>query len=46
MLSIEDLHARYGDSHVLRGVSFALATFSAKSETVPTTVLCFAVVPH
>jgi len=26
MLSIEDLHARYGDSHVLRGVSFALAS--------------------
>ena len=26
MLSIEDLHARYGDSHVLRGVSLALAS--------------------
>ena len=26
MLSIEYLHARYGDSHVLRGVSFALAS--------------------
>ncbi|HMC14057.1 MAG TPA: ABC transporter ATP-binding protein [Albitalea sp.] len=26
MLSIDDLHARYGDSHVLRGVSFALAS--------------------
>ena len=26
MLGIEDLHARYGDSHVLRGVSFALAS--------------------